>query len=126
MRITMYPLSGGPKRIAIRRGVPVDENAASLPMSHGAAQARRNDRGPNYTAPLPRGERRRDALLATGGRRERPRVWRNGDRPGDHHRSSDVEVAHAERVGLDERTPGLDLLAHQRGEDFLRADGILD
>ena len=38
----------------------------------------------------------------------------------------DVEVAHAERVRLDERAPRLDLLAHQRREDFVRRDRVLD
>ena len=39
---------------------------------------------------------------------------------------SDVEVAHAERVGLDERPPRLDLLAHERREDLVGRDGVLD
>src|SRR6266542_1950070 len=40
--------------------------------------------------------------------------------------TSDVEVAHAERVVLDERAARLDFLAHQRREDLLGGDRVLD
>src|SRR6185437_11410735 len=40
--------------------------------------------------------------------------------------SSDVEVPDAERVRLDERAARLDLLTHQRGEDVVGADDVLD
>ena len=43
-----------------------------------------------------------------------------------HRSRSDVEVAHAERVRFDERAPRLDQLAHQRREDLLGRDRVLD
>src|SRR5579863_1537164 len=37
-----------------------------------------------------------------------------------------VEIAHAERVRLDEVAARLDLLTHQRSEDVVGRDGVLD
>src|SRR6185295_10403349 len=39
---------------------------------------------------------------------------------------SDIEVGYGQRVLLDELTPRLDLIAHQRREDVVRGDRVLD
>src|SRR5580704_10492138 len=41
-------------------------------------------------------------------------------------RPSDVEIRHRQRILLDELTPRLDLIAHQRGEDLIRRYRVLD
>ena len=72
---------------------------------------------------------RRARLDLGAGLRTRPavecaRVQRCARMPGTGPAAavppSDVEIAHAERVRLDERASRLDLFSHQRREDFFR------
>src|SRR6186713_2418901 len=42
------------------------------------------------------------------------------------HAASDVEVGHRQRVLLDELAARFDLVTHQRGEDFIRRQDVLD
>lgn len=50
-----------------------------------------------------------------------------GDREAAHQgRCSGIDISCAERILFDERTPGLDIVTHQRAEDLIGCDGIFD
>jgi len=44
----------------------------------------------------------------------------------ERYRESDVEVGHSQRVGLNKLAPGFNLITHQRRENLVGGDGILD